>query len=105
MKRRLALAGRARRVVIRRRRTEAEIVAGVAADPDTFLPTDAELAAAILVLPERKLPISLRVEPDVLAFYKSGGPGYQKRMNKALRAVMESELRRKAAAGTRRKRA
>ena len=78
-------------------------MAGIAADPDTFIATDEDFENAVLVVPLNKLPISLRVEPDVLAFYKSGGPGYQKRMNKALRAVMESELRRKAASGTRRR--
>lgn len=80
------------------KRTEAEILAGIAQDPDNPLWSDEDFANAVLVIPLNKLPISLRVEPDVLAFYKSGGPGYQKRMNKALRAVMESELRRKAAA-------
>jgi uncharacterized protein (DUF4415 family) len=84
-------------------RTEEQFLAGIAADPDAYLSTKEDLDAAVLVLPERKLPISLRVEPDVLAFYKSGGPGYQRRMNKALRAVMESELRRTAASGARRR--
>lgn len=86
------------------KRTEEEILAGIAQDPDNPLWTEEDFENAVLIIPLNKLPISLRVEPDVLAFYKSGGPGYQKRMNKALRAVMESELRRKAAAG-RRKRA
>jgi uncharacterized protein (DUF4415 family) len=103
MKRRQATSTKAERMAALAARTDEEIAAGVATDPDTYFPTDAELDAAVLVLPERKLPISLRVEPDVLAFYKSGGPGYQRRMNKALRAVMESELRRKAASGARRR--
>ncbi|MDP4023441.1 BrnA antitoxin family protein [Methylobacterium sp. NEAU 140] len=33
-----------------------------------------------------RVPISLRVDPDVLAAYKAGGPGWQTRMNAALAA-------------------
>lgn len=39
-----------------------------------------------------KLPLSLRVDPDVLAFFKSLGKGYQTRMNAVLRSYMEHEL-------------
>lgn len=105
MKRQRSATTRSERLAALAKRTDAEILAGIAADPDARLWTDEDFKNAVLVIPLNKLPISLRVEPDVLAFYKSGGPGYQKRMNKALRAVMESELRRKAAAGTRRRRA
>ncbi|MDA0963014.1 MAG: BrnA antitoxin family protein [Proteobacteria bacterium] len=40
--------------------------------------------------PAPKSAISLRVDPDVLAFFKSGGKGYQTRMNAILRAYMEA---------------
>lgn len=33
----------------------------------------------------RKEKVGLRVDPDVLAAYKAGGPGWQTRMNEALR--------------------
>ena len=32
-----------------------------------------------------KVPMSLRIDPDVLAFYKATGLGWQARMNQALR--------------------
>ncbi|MGU3539978.1 BrnA antitoxin family protein [Methylobacterium sp. A54F] len=35
--------------------------------------------------PVRRVPISLRVDPDVLAAYKADGPGWQTRMNETLR--------------------
>ncbi len=106
MKRRQETSARARRLAAFAKRTAAASMAGIAADPDAYLTTEEDFANAVLVIPMNKLPISLRVEPDVLAFYKSGGPGYQTRMNNALRAVMESELRRRAAAaGAKRKRA
>ncbi|WP_084506780.1 BrnA antitoxin family protein [Geminicoccus roseus] len=38
-----------------------------------------------------KQAISLRVDVDVLEWFKSGGPGYQTRMLKVLRAHVQSE--------------
>jgi uncharacterized protein (DUF4415 family) len=43
--------------------------------------------------PHKKL-ISLRVDPDVLEFFKARGPGYQTRMNAVLRAYMEAQVKR-----------
>ncbi len=40
-----------------------------------------------------KKAISLRVDEDVLAFYKARGKGYQTVMNKVLRQYMESQKR------------
>jgi uncharacterized protein (DUF4415 family) len=42
------------------------------------------------VVPQ-KIPISLRVDPDVLAFFKEQGPGYQTRMNAVLRGYMQAK--------------
>jgi uncharacterized protein (DUF4415 family) len=46
---------------------------------------------ADVVLPEqtRKKLISLRVDPEVLDFFKAQGPGYQTRMNAVLTAYMQ----------------
>lgn len=44
---------------------------------------------AVLVMPGPKQPISLRVDEDVLAWFKQQGPRYQTRMNAVLRAYME----------------
>ena len=43
---------------------------------------------AVLVSPEGKVPISLRVDADVLEWFKAGGPRYQSRINAVLRAYM-----------------
>ena len=40
--------------------------------------------------PIHKEAISLRVDPDVLEFFRSQGKGYQTRMNAVLRAYMEA---------------
>src|SRR5688572_32927208 len=40
--------------------------------------------------PGRKAAISLRVDPEVLDWFRTQGPGYQTRMNTVLRAYMEA---------------
>lgn len=44
-----------------------------------------------LRLPKAKLLISLRVDPEVLTWFRAQGPGYQTRMNAVLRKYMESQ--------------
>ena len=43
------------------------------------------------VMPVKKRSISLRIDPDVLSFFKSLGKGYQTRINAVLRAYMRSQ--------------
>ena len=38
----------------------------------------------------RKTLLSLRIDSDVLAWFRAQGPGYQSRMNALLRAYMEA---------------
>jgi uncharacterized protein (DUF4415 family) len=40
-----------------------------------------------------KQPVTLRLDSDVLVWFKSQGQGYQTRINKLLRAYMESQQR------------
>jgi hypothetical protein len=49
------------------------------------MPTLAQWAAAEIVLPQPKKSIALRVDPEIIAFFKQGGPGYQTRMVGVLR--------------------
>lgn len=44
---------------------------------------------AVPVLASGKVPISLRVDADVLEFFRDSGPKYQSRMNAVLRSFME----------------
>ncbi|WP_128516329.1 BrnA antitoxin family protein [Tabrizicola thermarum] len=44
---------------------------------------------AVLPEPSRKKLISLRVDPEVIEFFKAQGPGYQTRMNAVLQAYMQ----------------
>ena len=41
---------------------------------------------AALVMPEKKVAVSLRMDSDVLAWYKATGPRYQTRMNAVLKS-------------------
>jgi uncharacterized protein (DUF4415 family) len=74
--------------------TDEEIRAGIAADPDAAPEMDASwFEKAVLVRPENKSPISLRLDPIVLAWFKARGKGYQTRMNAVLRAYMKAHAR------------
>ena len=54
-------------------------------------------ASARLVVPEAKAAISIRLDPDVLAFFRAGGRGYQTRINAVLRAFMEAQKKERQA--------
>jgi uncharacterized protein (DUF4415 family) len=70
--------------------TEEELEAAIASDPDEAgIEWDWEKAK--LVMPEPKEHINLRVDADVLRFFKSQGKGYQTRMNAVLRAYVEAQ--------------
>ena len=55
-----------------------------------------EWGEARLVIPQPKKLTSVRLDRDVLDFFKAGGKGYQTRINAVLRAWMEAQ---KAKAG------
>jgi uncharacterized protein (DUF4415 family) len=48
----------------------------------------------VLVIPPRKKAISIRVDEDVLDFFKREGEGYQRRMNAVLRSYMQQKKKR-----------
>lgn len=70
---------------LRRRETQ-----GMAEDrtEDDF---DVDWSRAVVVPAQQKTPVSLRIDPDILDFFKSQGKGYQTRMNAVLRAYMEAQ--------------
>ena len=73
--------------------TDADIAAAVQDDPDTFIPDADWVRNARVVVPETKQMVTLRLDPDVLDWFKSTGRGYQTRMNAVLRAFMEAKER------------
>jgi uncharacterized protein (DUF4415 family) len=54
-------------------------------------------ASARLVVPEAKAAISIRLDADVLEFFRAGGAGYQTRINAVLRAWMEAQKKERQA--------
>jgi uncharacterized protein (DUF4415 family) len=69
--------------------TEEEIEAAARADPEWEGLLDIDWSKAVLVMPRRKEAISIRLDEDVLAFFKTLGSGYQTRINAVLRHFME----------------
>ena len=69
------------------RMDQAQIDAAAASDPDFDAGVD--WSKAELVEPPRKEPISIRLDADVLDFFRSDGRGYQSRINQVLRSYME----------------
>ena len=64
-------------------------------DTSEIPPLDDDFFAnAKLELPQKKIPITMRVDPDVLDWFKSYGSGYQTRMNAVLRMYMEGNRQR-----------
>ena len=72
--------------------TDEDIAKAVANDPDA-VPLDIDWSDAVLVMPVRKKAISIRVDEDVLDFFKQGGDGYQGRINAVLRSYMQQKTK------------
>ncbi|WP_317151415.1 BrnA antitoxin family protein [Sphingopyxis indica] len=90
------------------RPSEKEIQRMIASDPDAPEATDEQLAQArpfadaFPALADKmrrnvggrpkadktKVAVSIRLDPEVLEAFKAGGPGWQSRMNRALRKVV-----------------
>ena len=61
--------------------TDDDISKAVANDPDWAEFKDIDWSDAVLVMPAKKKAISIRVDEDVLDFFKKDGDGYQRRIN------------------------
>jgi uncharacterized protein (DUF4415 family) len=75
--------------------TDKEIEDAVRSDPDA-VPVDVDWSEAVLVIPPKKKAISIRVDEDVLDYFKKGGAGYQRRMNAVLRSYMQQKRKKRA---------
>jgi len=78
-----------------RAKTDAEIAAEVAADPDASALDEDFWRNARIVMPQQqaKRPVSLRLDADILDWFQAQGPRYQTRINAVLRAYVESQRR------------
>ncbi|NBZ86807.1 BrnA antitoxin family protein [Stagnihabitans tardus] len=57
-------------------------------DPDDI---EVDWATARIVTPEPKQALSIRLDKDLIDFFKDQGKGYQTRINAVLRAYMEAQ--------------
>jgi uncharacterized protein (DUF4415 family) len=75
--------------------TDAEIEEAIRNDPDA-VPLDFDWSEAVLLIPPKKKAISIRVDQDVLDFFKKDGAGYQRHMNAVLRSYMQQKRKKRA---------
>jgi len=74
------------------RTTEEDLERSIAADPDdVHEPVD--WTHAVKGLPPRKRDLRIRIDEDVLDWFRQTGRGYQTRINDVLRAFIESRKR------------
>lgn len=73
--------------------TEAELAQMDLDDPDLQGLDEIDWSKAEWVIPEPKAAISIRLDADVLAFFKAGGAGYQSRINAVLRSYMKASTK------------
>ena len=80
-----------------RKLTDAEIDAASKSDKDWTEFKNVDWSKADLVIPPKKKAISIRVDEDVLKFFKRNGDGYQRRINAVLRSFMQSSRKKERA--------
>jgi len=74
--------------------TDEQIEEAIRKDPDA-VPLDFNWSEAVLVIPPKKKAISIRVDEDVLDYFKHEGAGYQRRMNAVLRSFVQQKKSKK----------
>ena len=71
--------------------TEVELEESIRTDPDwADIPAN-WMDNAVLVMPGRKKLLSLRLNADVVEWFRQQGPGYQTRINAVLEAYMKAK--------------
>ncbi|MBM3932693.1 MAG: hypothetical protein FJ319_00020 [SAR202 cluster bacterium] len=87
-----------------KRLTDEEIAAAVASDPDAA-PIDHAFweSGFEVILPDPKRPVSLRLDADVVDWFRRGGRGYQTRINAVLRSYVSAQIEREKRAVAKKK--
>ena len=72
--------------------TDSDIRRAIRSDPDAAPELDASwFRRAKLVVPEPKKAVSIRLDRDVMEWFRRHGKGYQTRINAVLRAYVEAQ--------------
>ena len=74
--------------------SDAEVERRATAEPDAGVIPPGVWDKATVLLPETKQQITLRLDPEVIRFFKRTGKGYQSRMGAVLRSYVEAKRRR-----------
>jgi len=77
--------------------TEEDIERAAASDPDAPMTTPEFWKNAKLVRFVTKEPVTIRIDRDILEWFREGGRGYQSRVNAVLRAFVEAQQTAKSA--------
>lgn len=92
--RRMAKAGEGRTNLKRLAEiADEEIEAQMRDDPDWADFIDVDWSSATIVYPQPKNAISIRLDQDVVDFFRATGKGYQTRINGVLRHYMQEKLK------------
>ncbi len=73
--------------------TDEQIEESTKNDPDWS--EDWNWGEAVFVIPPKKKAISIRVDEDVLDYFKKEGAGYQRRINAVLRSYMQQKRKKR----------
>jgi len=73
--------------------TDEDIEASMRDDPDWAELMDIDWSKATVVYPMQKQAISIRLDKDIIDFFKSDGSGYQSRINAVLRHFVNEQKR------------
>jgi uncharacterized protein (DUF4415 family) len=76
--------------------TDEEVEGRAAADPDAGVIPPGFWDNATVAMPENKQQITLRLDPEVIRWFKRTGKGYQSRMGAVLRSYVEARRKRRA---------
>jgi uncharacterized protein (DUF4415 family) len=74
-----------------KRLTDKEVARATQNDPDNFLPDAQWFANAKLVTPRTKNVVTLRLDPEILEWFRGNGRGYQTRINTVLKAFVAAQ--------------
>jgi uncharacterized protein (DUF4415 family) len=75
--------------------TDEDIERAMRDDPDWQDFMDIDWSKAVMVIPDKKKAISIRLDPDIVDFFQATGKGYQTRINAVLRHFVDEQKRSK----------
>jgi uncharacterized protein (DUF4415 family) len=79
-----------------RSKTEEQLERDIASDPDFNDVPEDWCKSAEVVMPVSKKLLSLRLDADIVDWFKQQGPGYQTRINAVLRAFVQQAAKKRA---------